>query len=143
MNSPSQDPLAGEIPSVLENYGVDTTTGRLLRQGDAKLMLKRMAEAEETIAEQERINREVTDRIELSVAEKRLELQYLIEFGVRASERQAFQVLLSEVAEHGGLTLREAAGLAHARMTAINQSSNGIDELSLDPDSPSLSAAVA
>ena len=42
------------------------------------------------------------------------DMQYLIQFGVRACEREQFRTLLSQVAEHGGLSLSEAANLTHA-----------------------------
>lgn len=64
--------------------------------------------------EQQRIA-EIDNRLQQMIAEQDLNMQFLIEFGVRADQRVAFQRLLHEVSQHGGLSLQEAANLIHAR----------------------------
>ncbi|MCA9027546.1 MAG: hypothetical protein KDA86_20220 [Planctomycetaceae bacterium] len=82
-------------------------------------------EVEASVSEQEKANRQIADRIARMNAEHEVTMRYLIEFGVRALERAEFQRILEEMALVGGLRLQEAAGLAHARVMAAGQRSNG------------------
>lgn len=118
------NPYDGTNPELRGRYGAATAFGRALRQADAASRLNEMEGAEAAIAVQERINAEITDRIARMTAEHQLSMRYLIQFGVSADERFAFQVLLQEITQHGGLTLQEAANLVHARKIAEDHSGN-------------------
>ena len=109
------NPYQSQCPELLAQYSSTSDTGRNVRRGDAAVRLKEMLAAEASIREQEQIQAQIWDRIERLCAEHELNMQYLIQFGVTACERGVFQRILREVAEHGGLSLREAADLAHAR----------------------------
>jgi len=103
---------------MLARYGAETSLGCNLRKGDAKLLLKRMQEAEAAVEALEDLNRKVSDRIARISAEHELNMQYLLQFGVSADERIVFQKLLAEISRHGGLTLDEAASLSRAQLLA-------------------------
>lgn len=117
------DPRLAKSLTYWMKYSAYTAVGRTLRKGEAKLQQRRMEEAEAETCQKEQRQRDITDRIARLTAEQELNIQYLIAFGVRASERQAFQRILRDTAEHGGLTLREAARLARAQTDAHNENS--------------------
>lgn len=83
--------------------------GRILRQGDAKLMLRRMNDAEASFRQKEMFAQQIEDRIQRLNFRQRMEADYLFRFGVPLSHRTEFRKTLDEVAIHGGLTLDEAA----------------------------------
>ncbi|QDT64071.1 hypothetical protein [Calycomorphotria hydatis] len=131
-------PLGGVAPDLLAKYGADSNMGRLLRQGEAKRLLKSMEEAEPDVRQQEALRLQIMDRIEQINAEHALNIKYLIEFGVSAAERHQFQAVLAEVIQHGGLTLQEAADLAHAQLLSLSdQSVNGPGSSDWTPSSSS------
>ncbi len=130
------NPYDGTNPELRGRHGAETACGRAIRQADAVSRLEELAAAEAVFAEQERLTAEILDRLARMHAEHQLNMQYLIEFGVSADERFAFQVLLQEIALHGGLTLQEAANLVHARKIADDQSGNA-------PAAGGLSSSVA
>ena len=107
--------ITGEVPELLAEYSATTPIGRTVRQADAKLRLQQMVDAEESVCRQELANEAIKNRLEQMVAKQTLDMQYLIQYGVTAAEREQFRKILEEVAEHGGLSLQEAADLAHAR----------------------------
>lgn len=125
-------PLAGELPDWLSRYSADTPMGRLLRQGDAKLMLKRMEEAEADYRRQEE-QRLIVDRFQRIHADQRLQAEYLLQFGVPLSNRGAFRETLTEVALHGGMMLSEAAVVAD-EITNSDQKSNGLSGAGGEPE---------
>ncbi|MEX1096265.1 MAG: hypothetical protein WED34_09465 [Planctomycetales bacterium] len=118
MRKPDRNPLDSAAPTLFAAYPAASTIGIHVRRGDARLRLREMAEAEGTIRRQEQCNAQITDRIARQIAESQLRLQYLIEFGVSSAERETFRHVLEQVAQHGGLSLREAANLAHAQHAA-------------------------
>jgi hypothetical protein len=111
---PDRNPYDSYCPSLFADYAPYSDIGRALRIGDARLRLKEMQAAEETIARQEQMNRQIADRIARMSAEHELNMQYLIQYGVRADERDVFREVLEGAAEHGGLSLKESANLAQA-----------------------------
>ena len=126
-NNTEKNPLDSYAKKLFEQYAAHSEIGIALRQGDARLRLKEIIQAESVVKQAEEFNEQITDNIERMQAEHELNMQYLIQFGVRADERVQFQHLLEQVSNHGGLSLREAANLAHA----MTQSSNGSDNLSV------------
>jgi len=125
-NNTDKNPLDSYAKKIFDQYAAHTEIGIALRQGDARLRLKEILQAESVVKQAEEFNEQITDNIQRINAEHQLNMQYLIQFGVRADERLQFQHLLEQVSNHGGLSLREAANLVHA----MNQSSNGSDNLS-------------
>lgn len=119
-----KNPLAGELPDMRTRYGAETSLGRTLRKGDAKLLLQRMQEAEAAVEALEDLNRQISDRIARISAEHELNMQYLMQFGVSADERAVFQQLLAKISQHGGLTLDEAAVLSRAQLHAETSRTN-------------------
>ena len=138
-NNTEKNPLDSYAKNLFDQYAAHSEIGIALRQGDARLRLKEILQAESVVKQAEEFNEQITDNIQRMQAEHELNMQYLIQFGVRADERVQFQHLLEQVSNHGGLSLREAANLTHA----ISHSSNGSDNLSdLPPSSTSLSSSL-
>ena len=135
-NNTEKNPLDSYAKNLFDQYAAHSEIGIALRQGDARLRLKEILQAESVVKQAEEFNEQITDNIQRMQAEHELNMQYLIQFGVRADERVQFQHLLEQVSDHGGLSLREAANLAHA----MTQSSNGSDNSS---DSPSSSTSLS
>ena len=125
------NPLDSYAKNLFEQYAAHSEIGIALRRGDARLRLQEILQAESVVKQAEEFNEQITDNITRINAEHQLNMQYLIQFGVRADERLQFQQLLEQVSNHGGLSLREAANLAHA----MDQSSNGLGNLSEFPSS--------
>ena len=117
------NPLDSYAKTLFEQHSAHSECGIALRRGDARLRLQEILQAESAVQQQEVINEQITDNIARIQAEHELNMQYLIQFGVRADERWQFQQLLEQVSNHGGLSLREAANLTHA-MTQPNGSGN-------------------
>ncbi len=134
-NSPDHNPLDSYAKKLFEQHDADSEMGIALRRGDARLRLQEILRVESAVQQQEIINEQITDNITRIQAEHELNMQYLIQFGVRADERTQFQQLLEQVSDHGGLSLRQTANLTH-----VIFQSNGSDDLS---DSSSDSAAVS
>lgn len=122
-NIPTRNPYHSYAGKLFDEYPAHSEIGRILRRGDAKKRLAEMDEVEAMIAQQERQHAEVADRIARTMAEHELNMHYLMHFGVRADEREEFRQLLGETADHGGLSLVEAANLAQALHTAAARSS--------------------
>lgn len=118
-----QNPLDSYAKTLFEQHPPESKFGIAIRRGDARLRLQEMLKAEESVKNQERINTRITDHLSHMQAEHQLNMQYLMQFGVRADERMQFQEILEQVSEHGALSLREAAKLAHLTIQA-----NGSDE---------------
>ena len=112
--SPDRNPLDSYAKKLFEQHPAHTEIGLAIRRGDAKLRLQEITQAESAVKQQEKMNANITDNISRIQAEHELNMQYLIQFGIRADQRRQFQQLLEQVAEHGGLSLREAANLSHA-----------------------------
>ncbi len=124
-NTPDHNPLDSYAPKLFDQHPAHSELGIALRRGDARLRLKEILQAESAVQQQEIINEQITDNIARMQAEHELNMQYLIQFGVRADERLQFQQLLEQVAEHGGLSLREAANLTHV----IAQQNGAVDSV--------------
>ncbi len=103
-------------------YRIDVPMGRLLRSSNAKRLLQAMQQQEEMIAQRQQEVEAVEDRLQRINEQHRLEMQYLMDFGVIASHRQEFQRILEEIIVNGGMRLQAAADLAYARSTPIDQS---------------------
>ena len=133
--TPRSHPLESYAPDLFNRDSPTSDFGITIRKGDARLRLQEMRRVEEATSRQEQLDAEIADNITRMNAEHALNMQYLIEFGVRADERYEFQRILCETAEHGGMSLREAANLAHARVQR-----NGSGDTDVSPvESPSLS----
>lgn len=125
MNRPASHPLDGTAPDMLAEYSAFTGIGRALRKGEAVRELKRLRDsAVEIETELERV-RQIRDRIARNAELNRVEMAHVLEFGISPHDRAAFQHVLEDVADHGGLTLQESAALAHARNMQHVQSVNG------------------
>ena len=118
MRKPTRNPFNSPAPTLFAAYPATSSIGIDIRRGDARLRLSEMGEAEQTVRRQEATNAAISDRLARMQAEHQLDMQYLIQFGVKASERETFRQILEEVSRHGGLSLREAANLVHAQQLA-------------------------
>ena len=102
-----------------------TEFGRQLREVLARRMLKGIdAVEDELVSELDRVS-SIESSVERINAEHSLRMQYLICFGVTPDERGEFRRLLLEAAQHGGLSPKEAAALAHARLQTVPTQRNG------------------
>ena len=124
-HSNGHNPLDSYAKELFDQHPADSEFGIILRRGDARMRLKEILQAESTIKQQEELNKKIADNIVRQQVEHQLNMQYLIQFGVRADERQQFQQLLEQTAESGNLSLRQIANLTHV----ISQS-NGSNNLS-------------
>lgn len=115
-----RNPYDSALPTLFAEYPATSEIGRHVRRADAQLQLKAMADAEQGVQQQEELNRQIADRLARMRAEHELAMQYLVQFGVTANERETFRSILEEIAQHGGLDLRQAANLAHARHETEN-----------------------
>ena len=107
------------IQNLLTTYSVMTEFGRKLREVLAKRRLTEIDAVEgELVKELDRISG-IESSVERINAEHSLRMQYLICFGVTPDERGEFRQLLLEAAQHGGLSPKEAAALAHARVQTV------------------------
>tara|TARA_R110002111_G_scaffold164386_3_gene230572 strand:- start:25424 stop:25846 length:423 start_codon:yes stop_codon:yes gene_type:complete len=112
-HSKGYNPLDSYAPNLFEQYQASSEIGIAIRRGDARLRLQEIRQSETAVKHQEALDAQISDHIAREQAEHQLNMQYLIQFGVRADERLQFQQLLEQIAEHGGLSLREAANLTH------------------------------
>ncbi|MCA9097740.1 MAG: hypothetical protein KDA36_05120 [Planctomycetaceae bacterium] len=117
MRNPERNPYDSGAPTLFAEFPADSKIGRLVRQGDARWRLKEMLEAEEETLRQEQENSLISDRIARERAVHQLDVQYLIRFGVTATDREAFQRILAEVGQTGALSLREAADLVQTTLS--------------------------
>lgn len=113
-NTPDHSPLDSYAKTLFEQYPAHSECGITIRRGDARLRLQEILQVESAVKQQEAINTQITDNLARQQAVHELNMQYLMQFGVRADERTQFQQLLEQAAEHGGLSLQEAANLTHA-----------------------------
>ncbi len=112
-HSNGHNPLDSYAKKLFDQHSSDSEFGIILRRGDARLRLKEILQAESTVKQQEELNNQITNNISRIQAVHELNMQYLIQFGVRADERQQFQQLLEQTAETGNLSLRQIANLTH------------------------------
>ena len=138
-NNSEKNPLDSYAKNLFDQYAAHSEIGIALRQGDARLRLKEILQAESVVKQAEEFNEQITDNIARINAEHELNMQYLIQFGVRADERLQFQQLLEQVANHGGLSLREAANLTHV---IASQNGSG-DSSDLSPSSSTVSSGLS
>ncbi|MBI1312135.1 hypothetical protein GC176_12660 [bacterium] len=113
------------VRSLLSEFSAATDLGQQLRQALAKRTLRDMAAAEADLTREQEQAAAIEERLSRMEAEHSLRMQYLIHFGVTPEERHEFQQLLEESAQHGGLSPREAATLAHARHSLKEPQRNG------------------
>ncbi len=125
MRNPDRNPLDSACPTLFDLYPPCSELGIALRKGDARLRLREMDDAESGVRERERETAAIENRLQRMTAQHELDVQYLIEFGVSAAERAVFHQILGEVAQNGGLSLREAANLAHARRRSADSEKAG------------------
>lgn len=113
-NAEFVNPFDGNLPEMRQEYGSNTELGRIIRREDAKQMLQRMDAVEQQTSLEEGTAIACACRIEEQMQLHRISIEYRLHFGVAARERHAYRLLLQQIAEHGGLTLREASRLAAA-----------------------------
>ncbi|QDU10901.1 hypothetical protein [Gimesia aquarii] len=131
-NTSAHRPLDSYAKTLFEQHSAHSGCGIALRRGDARLRLNEILQAELAVKQQEMINEQITDNIARQQAEHELNMQYLMQFGVRADERQQFQQLLEQVAKQGHLSLREIANRTH-----VLAQRNGSEDLSASTTVPS------
>ncbi|MCB0360811.1 MAG: hypothetical protein KDD44_14280 [Bdellovibrionales bacterium] len=117
--------LTGISNEMLARYGVYDPLGQKLRAAEADRLLQCMDQCEVEVAARERESEQITDRINRMNTVHRLQMDYLISFGVRAEHRDALRQVLHETKEHCRLSLKEAIQLANGRTRFPDQSSNG------------------
>lgn len=115
----------GASKAYLANNPASTAVGKVLRQAEARKLLGKMNELEREVQSRERQLTEVVDRIKKISQEHRLNMDYLVSFGVRAEHRSQLRNLLREVQDHGALSVQESIDLTNARVrNAVQGSSN-------------------
>ena len=70
--------------------------GQKIRAAEAGRLLNRMDKYEATVAACEVTNRQITDEIERMNADHRLQMDYMISFGVRAEHREAIAAFMDK-----------------------------------------------
>lgn len=109
METRHTDPLAGGTPSVLREFGPDTELGCAARQFDAEHRLRQMEAAEQEVRLALERAAAIDSQIKSLNERTRIDLDYLVNFGVLASHREAFRKQLQQTVTDGQLTLRQAA----------------------------------
>ena len=132
-DSTGHNPLDSYAKNLFEKHPADSEFGKIIRRGDARLRLQEILKAESTVKQQEELNQQISDGIERIQADHQLNMQYLIQFGVRADERLQFQQILEQVAEDGNLSLRQIANLTHvvAQENGSGDSSSALSGLTV------------
>lgn len=120
--------FTGTEQKYLVEYHSDQSLGKAIRQSDAVKMLREMKSDEKEVLHREKILAECNDRILRMNEQHRLNMDYLISYGIHAQRRETLTEVLEEVQEHGGLSVREAINLANARAQHSQQfyNSNGL-----------------
>lgn len=114
MRTPDRNPYESYSPrGFAASNPPGSPIGGIIRQGDARLRLREMEQAEATITRAEALIDAVADRADRMRQLHALSMKYLVEFGCRLEERHVFREVLTAVSAHGGSSLREAADLAH------------------------------
>ncbi len=113
---PDRHPFESCVPELAKLHAPDSPVGITLRKADARKRLKELLEAEEGIAQQQCTIAKIDDDIERFNAEHEFNMQHLIQFGITLDEREEMIRILEDVSETGGMSLREAAKEAHARV---------------------------
>ncbi|MCC7420555.1 MAG: hypothetical protein IT428_09750 [Planctomycetaceae bacterium] len=121
MRKPDRNPLHSAFPLQFQKYDPLSEQGIGLRRADAWQRLKEMNEVEAVVRQREAENDAITGELGRIMAAHQLDMQYLMLFGVFASQRETFRQILEEVTKHGGLSLRQAADLAHAKSLATTE----------------------
>lgn len=116
-----RNPYASYAENFAEQLPLNSDMARTIRRGDARLRLKELAIAEVSLCEQEWEFAAIVDPLQRRCAQHSFDMGCLIRFGCRADERTTFREILSGVAEHGGLTLFEAAKLANSICSQRNE----------------------
>ncbi len=109
----------GASKEYLANNPASTAVGKVLRQAEARKLLAKMDELEREVHSREHFNSLIVDRIERISQQHRLNMDYLVSFGVRAEHRSHLKQLLSEVQDHGVLSVQESIDLANGRARAV------------------------
>ena len=128
----NNDTFTGTPQDFLDAYSPDTEIGKRLRQRDAAQMLERIRQMESETRQREQVARDCVDRIQQMNEAHRLNMDYLLQFGVWATHRQQLLQILETAEQHGQMTLREAVELANAKvhtqqqLNGLDQSSNGL-----------------
>ena len=118
----------GINPEFLERYGPETTPGNLARRAESDRLIRLLDESESEIQHRELQIDKITDKIDRMNAAHRLEMDYLVSFGVRAEHRDGLRSVLSQNSALGGLTPRQAVALANSRKREPSHNSNGLCE---------------
>lgn len=124
VNQPS--PLDGIAPDLVANHSPYTGLGRKLRQADANKLLELLRQTADEVESERRTLEQVEQRVDREAAQVRFETDHVLRFGIAPCDRDEFQSVLEDVSTHGGLTLHEAAAVAHAKTVTRLQSANGV-----------------
>ncbi len=125
--------FTGTSDELLKQYPAGHHLGKAIRQSDAIKLQQAMEQIEGEVNRRETLAKQCTDRIDRMTETHRLNMDYLISFGIWAEHREQLTQILQEVEQHGGLSLEQATALANARAQQhqqtkrnLHQSSNGL-----------------
>lgn len=117
--------LSGISEEFLAKYGASDSLGQKAREAEAERLIKHANSYETEVLHREQMIAGIENSIQRMMAEHRLQMDYLVSFGVRAEHRDALRNVLQEVMQHKRLTPRQAVDLANSRARFPDQSSNG------------------
>lgn len=120
----------------LQQFPAGSSLGKQIRQQEAAQLISAMKSAEFTVEQSEQRNRQIQNRLHRMTEEHRLNMDYLIRFGIKADQRQQLLAILEQVEQQGNFTLQQAIDhaneMARAQIQqspAVNQIPNGLSGL--------------
>ncbi len=111
----NKERFTGTDEEILKQHPSSLSLGKAIRKSDATKMLRDMESVESNVAAREQQAHECENRIERMLELHRLNMDYLISYGIHAEKRSELFAVLQEVSEHGGLAINESIDLANAR----------------------------
>ena len=122
--------FTGTSDDQLNQYPIDHHLGKAIRQSDAIKLQQAMEKVEGEVKRREALAEQCSNRIDRITEIHRLNMDYLISFGIWAEDREQLTQILKEVEQHGGLSLEQATALANARAQHERQTIENASQIS-------------
>ena len=101
--------------STFEQHAANTEVGKILRSAEARRILESLNSHLPEFEQRDNEIRQIEDRIARISAAQRLQLDFMVSFGIDARDREAFREVLEETVRDGRLTPAEIRIIAKSR----------------------------